>query len=1430
MIASFDYYNRFEEPIISLRSPDDAFMGFVPNVKNLTISPEFNAVSEMSCDVYQYNNGSADVDKDAEAKLLQVYEDIQVKRQLFVEGIGFFIINDVSEKKDENGEYKSLSLLSCEHELSYKKLTYFNGTYPFWNEASPEESLMGMLLSSLPRWSMGHVDSKVAERYRTFEEPDTTVYSFLMDDVEDSYECLFDFDIINRTINVYDKNSYIRKTSVFLSRKDVIGSLSIDTRSEQVYTALSLYGDGEITYRGINPLGGATVYNFAYYKSWMSEGLQAALTAWEETVATAETSVAALRTQLSNRNTELQTIQSNMDSIQEQITLLEKQLGVNTLSPDMITSLTAQIKQKKSELSETKKRYDEKYGEIQAINRQLSTIYDACSFSNNFTEEQLAELDAYIYEASEVDDTFAFTDDMSYEEQEEILTGLYQKAKSMLADISVPTEELSLDTNNFVFQKEFLPYTEQLNTGSIIDVEISDGVCVSYVLLKLDVNYGDKSVKLTLGNKYRTSNAEALWSSWQSNVSKSSTTLAYERSKYGKAVNSGSLDEMNRFMKSSLDLTLNQVKASDGQSIEISDSGLKGRRLNPETGEADKEQLWMTANNIVFTDDNWDTVKTAIGRLVMPDGTQGYGVNAEYLMGKWILGNGMEISNANGSFTINEDGIQSSYYDSEIEEVKSAAQQTEETINNLQIGGRNLARGTSVNYSAPFTNFNGGTNKTVNLGKVYTTGLSVGDVITVHLYYQYEDIVAASGQEAKVRVQGDGDVTGWAYGAFAKSPYIYPTGSGEHEILYSFTITEDRLKNSYWNVSIRHDYIQSGSVRYKMFKVEKGNKATDWTPAPEDTEGAISGLKETVTTQGTEISAIQGQISSKIWQQDITTAVDNLQVGGRNLILGSKTMFSDGEYQGFGYKYISEPMQDQINIGGSYQIAQFNGYGCFSFLAKKDSTQPTTIAFGFSGPGGGGTVLLNSDGNSKISVSLTDEWKRHWFIFKLKETENAPVPDIYIHLYHMGSQSLPPGETMSNSYFCAPKLESGNKPTDWTPAPEDAEGEITSLNTKYSEINQTVDGITATVGTHTTELKNLETMATQTAEKFSWVVASGTSETDFTLTDRTADLVAEQINLKGLVSFSGLDKDAQNEINQAITTANSAKGQATHVQGAIMDWCMNNDVTYINGGKIYTGSITASQIAAGAITSDKINVKDLSALNAKLGGWSVTSTAISQSHTAADGKTYTVNVSNYSNDNADSRVFHCSTNGTDTFAVRRNGQVNCSNIIATGGKVGGWSIASSSLSKTATYNGVDYNVLINGAPNSADSGAIIVRSKGSGETTWQNKFYVRYSGFMKATDADITGKITAISGKIGGFYIGENCIKSTSLAASSGGTGLYIFSTPEAIDLNGDGNTIKSHMAVAYNGHWEMCLSTTGSFHHRTHTAAASLDETASLE
>lgn len=69
----------------------------------------------------------------------------------------------------------------------------------------------------------------------------------------------------------------------------------------------------------------------------------------------------------------------------------------------------------------------------------------------------------------------------------------------------------------------------------------------------------------------------------------------------------------------------------------------------------------------------------------------------------------------------------------------------------------------------------------------------------------------------------------------------------------------------------------------------------------------------------------------------------------------------------------------------------------------------------------------------------------------------------------------------------------------------------------------------------------------------------------------------------------------------ALSTANTANTNATTANNKLTSWSHSSDTTYINGGKIYTGSITAGQIAAGAITADKLNVTDLSAICATIG-------------------------------------------------------------------------------------------------------------------------------------------------------------------------------------------------------------------------------------
>lgn len=206
--------------------------------------------------------------------------------------------------------------------------------------------------------------------------------------------------------------------------------------------------------------------------------------------------------------------------------------------------------------------------------------------------------------------------------------------------------------------------------------------------------------------------------------------------------------------------------------------------------------------------------------------------------------------------------------------------------------------------------------------------------------------------------------------------------------------------------------------------------------------------------------------------------------------------------------------------------------------------------------------------------------------------------------------------TQGEYFIYGAKLESGNKVTDWTAAPEDIQNQFTiitntisgvsskvdnveksivnkvwqtDITSKINEYNNTtvkeivdrvtktetdIDGVTTTVSTMKTnydgQITSLETKQTQTDSKLGWLVSSGTSSSDFTLTDRTAELVSKYINLHGLVTFKGLSSDVN--------------GKFTKYDG----WGGTTDSTKINGAMIETGSIKAEQIAANAITAIKI--------------------------------------------------------------------------------------------------------------------------------------------------------------------------------------------------------------------------------------------------
>lgn len=340
----------------------------------------------------------------------------------------------------------------------------------------------------------------------------------------------------------------------------------------------------------------------------------------------------------------------------------------------------------------------------------------------------------------------------------------------------------------------------------------------------------------------------------------------------------------------------------------------------------------------------------------------------------------------------------------------------------------------------------------------------------------------------------------------------------------SITFTTNSLSGSSFGVYPIYNTGTDTILYIYNCKLEKGNKPTDWSPAPEDIDADI---------------------------QQVQDNLDNLEVGGRNLIPYSKNLksFTNENSTRVTVTYTEDSCTIK-NIYGSTRYGIFydievepNATYTLSFYASDISSTYTNYAIG-----------NRTSGQTASWSDITGGFQQ---IVEGKTICTFIVPETV---------------TLVRIYFCVGilngtctiknvKLEKGNKATDWTPAPEDLQ---TDINLALSQSVEYIIGTqTATTSSWTGTSSTLTELKDGTQIRY-WLpyAGSGNATLNLTLKDGTTTGAINIYRQGGSANSSG------------VVTANRVTTHYPAGSSISMTYGVNRVVSAVYSGTTYTGTFT----------------------------------------------------------------------------------------------------------------------------------------------------------------------------------------------------------------------------------------------------------------
>lgn len=416
----FDGDGRPEIPVLILETLGGDTIGPLSNVVDLTMHVKFAEPSEITFTLPAYSDGMK----------TPFYDDVSGYKVIRTEHYGVYLIWKPSTSGDGVSESKQVTCYSIEKELELKRFFLEEGTFNFWNQVSPDDTVLGRCMECAPGWSIGYVSPSLVGRYRTFDQYDDALLSFLYDTAPEKYRCVVVFDPYKKTVNAYDVDEERPVLPIYLGYDNLLQDAEIEEMSDELVTAMRPYGADELDIRNVNPIGTNWIYDLSYFISNgdIPDTLAQKWTTWQTRIASTQEyyrGLVALQASASARLISEQAAMTdlegelenliNQQSVTIQALAMEETDAGRQSQQELLDEINEKIAAKKEEISRQEDVIESVQNMLDPDNEasytaQILAVNSELAITSFFSNDEYAVLSKYFIEQDITENTFVATD------------------------------------------------------------------------------------------------------------------------------------------------------------------------------------------------------------------------------------------------------------------------------------------------------------------------------------------------------------------------------------------------------------------------------------------------------------------------------------------------------------------------------------------------------------------------------------------------------------------------------------------------------------------------------------------------------------------------------------------------------------------------------------------------------------------------------------------------------------------------------------------------------------------------------------------------------------------------------------------------------------------------------------------------------------